>query len=106
MSRSGPSPTPGGMVCPSPFPLGPTRELPSLEMMLRHVDHMVRLVGPDHVGFGTDFLDQTGSRPAGFGDIGETPRFVEGLLELGYGAAAIRKILGGNFLRVFRQVAG
>ena len=96
----------GGMVCPSPFPLGPTRELPSLEMMLRHVDHMVRLVGPDHVGFGTDFLDQTGSRPAGFGDIGETPRFVEGLLELGYGSTAIRKIMGGNFLRVFRQVAG
>ena len=96
----------GGMVCPSPFPLGPTRERPSLEMMLRHVDHMVRLVGPDHVGFGTDFLDQTGARPTGFGDIGETPRFVEGLLELGYGAAAIRKIMGGNFLRVFGQVAG
>ena len=96
----------GGIVCPSPFPLGPTRERPSLEMMLRHVDHMVRLVGPDHVGFGTDFLNQTGSRPAGFGDIGETPRFVEGLLELGYGSTAIRKIMGGNFLRVFRQVAG
>ena len=96
----------GGMVCPSPFPLGPTPERPSLEMMLRHVDHMVRLVGPDHVGFGTDFLDQTGARPTGFGDIGETPRFVEGLLELGYGAAAIRKIMGGNFLRVFGQVAG
>ena len=96
----------GGIICPSPFPLGPTRERPSLEMMLRHVDHMVRLVGPDHVGFGTDFLDQTGFRPAGFGDVGETPRFVEGLLELGYGDAAIRKIMGGNFLRVFRRVAG
>jgi membrane dipeptidase len=96
----------GGIICPSPFPLGPTRERPSLEMMLRHVDHMVRLVGPDYVGFGTDFLGQTGSRPAGFGDVGETPRFVEGLLELGYGATAIRKIMGGNFLRVFRRVAG
>ena len=96
----------GGIVCPSPFPLGPTRERPSLEMMLRHVDHMVRLVGSDHVGYGTDFLDQTGSRPVGFGDIGETPRFVEGLVELGYGSSAIRKIMGGNFLRVFRQVAG
>ena len=96
----------GGIICPSPFPLGPTRERPSLEMMLRHVDHMVRLVGPDHVGFGTDFLDQTGFRPAGFGDVGETPRFVEGLLELGYGDAAIRKIVGGNFFRVFRRVAG
>ena len=96
----------GGMVCPSPFPLGPTRERPSLEMMLRHVDHMVRLVGPEHVGFGTDFLDQTGARPAGFGDVGETPRFVEGLVELGYSGSAIRKIIGGNFLRVFRRVAG
>ena len=95
----------GGIVCPSPFPLGPTRERPSLEMMLRHVDHMVGLVGPDHVGFGTDFLDQTGARPTGFGDIGETPRFVEGLLELGYASPAIRKIMGGNFLRVFHQVA-
>ena len=46
----------GGIICPSPFPLGPTRERPSLEMMVRHVDHMVRLVGPDHVGFGTDFF--------------------------------------------------
>ncbi|MCY3775766.1 MAG: membrane dipeptidase [Candidatus Aminicenantes bacterium] len=96
----------GGMVCPSPFPLGPTRERPSLEMMLRHVDYMVRLVGPDHVGFGTDFLDQTGARPAGFGDIGETPRVAEGLLELGYAAGEIRQIMGGNFLRVFRRVAG
>ena len=96
----------GGMVCPSPFPLGPTRERPSLEMVLRHVDHMVGLVGPEHVGFGTDFLDQTGARPVGFGDVGETARFVEGLLELGFETTEIRKIMGENFLRVFRQVAG
>ena len=45
----------GGLICPSPTPLGPTPEAAALELLLDHIDHMVALVGPDHVGFGTDF---------------------------------------------------
>ena len=96
----------GGVVCPSPLPLGPGREKPSLDMLLDHVDYMVELVGPDHVGFGTDFLDQTGSRPAGIEDIGATGNLTASLLDRGYSPQTAGKILGANFLRVFEAVAG
>ena len=98
--------TTGGIVCPSPTPLGPDGEVPSLEMLLDHIDHMVELVGADYVGFGTDFLGQTASRPVGLSDIGESRHIIEGLLQRDHGAEAISKILGGNFMRVFRAVAG
>ena len=96
----------GGIVCPSPTPLGPGGEAPSLEMLLSHIDYMVNLVGPDHVGFGTDFLGQTDCRPAGLNDISESRHIVGGLLQRGHSLRAIRKVLGGNFMRVFRAVAG
>ena len=96
----------GGVVCPSPLPLGPGRETPSLELLLDHVDYMVELVGPDHVGFGTDFLDQTANRPAGMKDIGATGNLTAGLLERGHDPQTAGKILGANFLRVFKAVAG
>ena len=96
----------GGVVCPSPFPLGPCDETVSLETVLKHIDHVVQVAGEDHVGFGTDFLGQTGSRPAGLKDIGETPRLVEGLWQQGHNSEAIGKIMGVNFLRVFREVTG
>lgn len=96
----------GGLICPSPTPLGPGGEISSLEMLLDHIDYMVELVGVDCVGFGTDFLGQNDHRPAGLGDIGESCHITEGLQERDHSAAAISKILGGNFMRVFRAVAG
>lgn len=96
----------GGVVCPSPLPLGPGRESPSLDMLLNHIDYMVELVGPGHVGFGTDFLDQTGSRPTGLEDIGASANLTIGLLERGYAPQATGKILGANFLRVFKAATG
>lgn len=96
----------GGMVCPSPTPLGPGVEIPSLEMLLDHIDYMINLVGPEHVGFGTDFLDQTDCPPAGITDISECRHIVEGLQQRDYNAGAISKILGDNFMRVFRAVTG
>ncbi len=95
-----------GLICPSPTPLGPGGEDPSLDMLLDHIDHMVELVGADHVGFGTDFIGQTDHRPAGLGDVGETHHLVEGLAQRGHSAATINKIIGGNFMRVFKAVAG
>jgi len=96
----------GGIVCPSPTPLGPGGEAPSLEMLLNHIDYMVNLVGSDHVGFGTDFLGQTDCRPAGLSDISESRNIIKGLLQRNHGAGVISKIVGGNFMRVFRAVAG
>ena len=96
----------GGVVCPSPLPLGPGPETPSLDLLLNHIDYMVDLVGPDHVGFGTDFLDQTGNRPTGLEDIGSSANLTAGLLQRGYDPQTTGKILGANFLRVFEAVTG
>jgi membrane dipeptidase len=96
----------GGLVCPSPMPLGPGGETASLELLLDHIDYMVALVGADYVGLGTDLLDQVNARPAGLRDIGESPNIVRGLQQRGHTAEAINGIMGGNFIRVFRQVAG
>ena len=71
----------GGIVCPSPTPLGPGGEAPSLAMLLDHIDYMVELVGADYVGFGTDFLGQTDNRPADLRDTGESHQIIEGLLQ-------------------------
>jgi len=55
------------------------------------------------VGLGSDF-DGTPSMPEGMDSAADLPKITEGLLKRGYTAPQIRKILGGNFMRVFRQV--
>ena len=96
----------GGLICPSPMPLGPGGETASLEMLLDHIDYMVALVGAEHVGFGTDLLDQVNARPQGLADIGESQHIVAGLQQRGHSAAAIAAIMGGNFIRVFGEAVG
>ena len=96
----------GGLICPSPMPLGPGDEKASLEILLDHIDYIVALVGSAHVGFGTDLLDQLNARPVGLEDIGKSQNIVEGLQQRGHQAEAIAGILGGNFIRVFSEVAG
>jgi len=76
---------------------------PDLDILIDHIDHVVRLVGEDFVGLGSDF-DGAGSFPKGLEDVSGFPRITHRLLERGYGDTAIRKILGGNLLRVFREV--
>ena len=96
----------GGLVCPSPMPLGPGDETASLDLLLDHIDYMVALVGPAFVGLGTDLLGQVNVRPVGLRDIGESRNIVRGLQARGHTAEAINGIMGGNFIRVFRQVVG
>ena len=72
---------------------------PSFSRYLDHIDHMVNLVGADHVGIGSDF-DGGGEQ---LKDATEFPKITEGLLERGYSPASIRKILGENHLRVFAE---
>ena len=74
-------------------------DAPSFSRYLNHIDHMVGLVGDDHVGIGSDF-DGGGEQ---LKDATEFPKITEGLLERGYSPASIRKILGENHLRVFAE---
>ena len=71
--------------------------------LIDHIDHIVKLVGIDHVGIGTDF--DGGAGLAGFNNAAEWPNLTQALIERGYSDEAVGKILGGNFLRLFRAVA-
>jgi len=105
-------------------------DIVTTDMLFRHIDHMVKLVGIDHVGFGSDWIvdmNQTATlmqSPLGqlvFPDNGYStamgakgiptpspaqivPALVDKLLEKGYSESDCKKFLGGNFYRVFKQV--
>ncbi|WP_242916243.1 dipeptidase [Pontibacter liquoris] len=74
---------------------------PPLSLLLDHLDHIVQLVGVDHVGLGSDF-DGITSTPQQLDDVTSFPLITKELLARGYSPKDIKKILGGNFLRVFR----
>lgn len=74
----------------------------TVETVVDHVDHAVAVAGIDHVGLGSDFDGVGDTLPAGLKDVGDFPNLVAGLLRRGYPAADIEKILGSNFLRVWR----
>ena len=78
---------------------------PSLDQLIDHIDYIVNLIGPDHVGLGSDF-DGVPVLPRGIEDCSKTPAITKRLFERGYTKENIRKILGENFKRVFRQVVG
>jgi membrane dipeptidase len=75
----------------------------SLDDVLDHFDHVVSLVGVDHVGIGSDY-DGVTELPEGLEDVSTFPDLIEGLLRRGYSEADIRKILGENLLRVWDAV--
>jgi membrane dipeptidase len=77
----------------------------TLEDAVAHIDHVVKVAGIDHVGIGSDF-DGIGSVPAGLEDISRMPNLTAALLKRGYSEADVKKILGGNHLRVLRAVTG
>jgi membrane dipeptidase len=74
----------------------------SWEKIIQHIDHAVKLVGADHVGLGSDF--DGASMPDGMEDATHLPQITEALMRKGYSDEDIRKILGGNILRVMEQV--
>jgi len=73
----------------------------SWERIVEHVDHVVKLVGPDYVGLGSDFDGAT--MPDGLEDCSKLPKITEALMRKGYKDEDVRKILGGNLLRVMEQ---
>ena len=71
------------------------------EKIVDHIDHVAKLAGADHVGLGSDFDGAT--MPEGMDDCTHLPRITEALMRKGYSDSDIRKILGGNLLRVMEQ---
>lgn len=74
---------------------------PSLAQLVDHIDHIVKLVGDDYVGIGSDF-DGVSSLPVGLDDVTTYPKITEELLKRGYSRKSVKKILGGNVLRVMK----
>jgi membrane dipeptidase len=73
---------------------------PPLSVLIDHLDYIVKLVGADHVGMGSDF-DGIEAPPLELNGVEDYPLITKALLERGYSKKDIRKILGGNFVRVF-----
>lgn len=78
---------------------------PPLDVLIDHIDYIAKLVGVDHVGIGSDF-DGISITPLEMDDVTFLPNITKKLLERGYSTGDVKKILGGNFLRVFKQVCG
>jgi membrane dipeptidase len=80
----------------NPVPRGTTATLAD------HIDHVRRVAGIDHVGLGSDY-DGVTSLPAGMEDVSRFPNLTAELLRRGYSEDDVRKVLGGNIIRVMRQ---
>jgi membrane dipeptidase len=77
---------------------------PPFTVLIDHIDHIAKVAGVDHVGLGSDFDGVSGATPQGMDSAADLPKITQGLLDRGYSTEDIKKILGGNLLRVFRQV--
>ena len=75
----------------------------SVARIVDHIDHIVKLVGIDHVGIGSDF-DGIQAVPADLKSVADLPNLTAELLRRGYSESDIDKILGGNMLRVMEEV--
>jgi membrane dipeptidase len=77
----------------------------TIDDVVAHIDHAVKIAGIDHVGIGSDF-DGIDSVPKGLEDVSKMPKLAAALKKKGYSDSDIQKIWGGNVLRVFREVVG
>jgi len=77
-------------------------KLANVSDFVDHIDHIVTLIGIDHVGIGTDF--DGGGELADLQNVSQMPNITKELLKRGYSKKDIQKIWSGNFLRVFREV--
>ncbi len=77
---------------------------PPLSDLIDQIDHIAKVAGVDHVGLGSDFDGVDGQTPQGMDSPADFPKITAALLARGYSAEDCRKILGGNLLRVFREV--
>ena len=83
------------------YPLESDAIKPDLEQLMKHFDHIVKLIGVDHVGLGSDF-DGINSAPKQLKTVLDYPLFTQALIARGYSDKDISKVLGGNFMRVYK----
>ena len=88
---------------PSVGPIPPPNLRMAVDDWLKVVERAIEVAGENHVAIGTDF-DGGPTPPKGMEDIGDMPMLTEGMLQRGWSEERIRKFLGGNLLRVFREV--
>ena len=89
------------MVVSEKYPAELSSMLPPLSMLIDHLDYIVKLVGVDHVGLGSDF-DGIEAPPKGLKGVEDFPEITRELISRGYTKKDIKKILGGNFIRVLK----
>jgi membrane dipeptidase len=77
---------------------------PPFKVLIDQIDHIAKVAGVDHVGLGSDFDGVSGQTPEGMDSAADLPKITQWLLDRGYSAEDIHKILGGNVLRVFAEV--
>lgn len=80
-------------------------ELPSVNKVIEHIEHIIKTGSIDNVGLGSDF-DGMNLPPKGLEDVSKVPEITRLLMENGYLEEEIYKIMGGNFLRIFGQICG
>jgi len=81
----------------------PLENKPTIEDLLDQIDHAVKIAGVDHVGLGADMYPRTPS-PVGIRGVQDYPYITSGLRKRGYSDEEIKKIMGGNFLSIWKQV--
>ncbi len=80
----------------------PLENKPTIEDVLDHIDHAVKIAGVDHVGLGADMYPRTPS-PVGIRGVHDYPNITRGLKKRGYTDTDVKKIMGANFLRVWKK---
>ncbi|KQN35141.1 dipeptidase [Pedobacter sp. Leaf41] len=78
---------------------------PPIALVVKHINHIVKLIGVDHVGLGADF-DGAESFPLGMNSVADYPKITSELIKNGYSESEIKKILGGNVIRLIRENKG
>ncbi|MEJ2053215.1 MAG: dipeptidase [Calditrichaceae bacterium] len=77
---------------------------PGVSAVVDHIEYVINLVGEDYVGLGSDYCGMS-IPPAGLENVSKLPNITRELVRRGYSESTIKKILGGNFMRVFREVS-
>jgi membrane dipeptidase len=76
---------------------------PPLKSLVDHIDHIAKVAGVDHVGLGSDFDGVSGALPSEIDSAADLSKITQALIDRGYSDTDIKKILGGNLLRVMRD---
>jgi membrane dipeptidase len=95
----------GGVMGMAFHPLFIDREAPTMERLVDHIEHVVELVGADHIGIGADY-DGMGSHLPIPPRVELLREFTEALVQRGFDDDTVLRVLGGNFMRVLRDVIG